>query len=71
MLKTVDLAETETQFLVYHRVLHSNRFQIYPGEDEVPVEKREGRVWCLATKSKVTDYRRNVSKTASFSELYK
>ena len=60
----------EMQFPIKHKLLQSSRFQIYPGEEEVSSWKTGTRVWCLATKSKVTDYRSNASKVASFSEFY-
>ena len=41
MLKTVDLTELETQFPIKHKILQDSRFEIYPGEDEVPVKKHE------------------------------
>ena len=34
----VDFAETETQCPIKHTVLPNDRFQIYPRENEVPVE---------------------------------
>ena len=39
ILKMVDFAEMETQFPIKHKILENSRLQIYPGEDEVPVEK--------------------------------
>ena len=47
------------------KILQNSRFQIYPGEDEVSSCKTRRRVWCLATKGKVTDYRSNASKVVS------
>ena len=60
-----------THFPIKHKIFQNSRFQIYPGEDEVSSWKMQRRVWCLATKSKVTDYRSNASKVASFSEFCK
>ena len=56
---------------IKHKILQNSRFQIYPGEDEVSSCKIRRRVWCLATKSKVTDYRSYAGKVASFSEFCK
>ena len=58
----------ETQLSIKHDILQHSRSQFYPGEDEVSSCKTRRRVWCLAAKSKVIDYRSNASKVTSFSD---
>ena len=37
----VDFAEMEMQFPIKRKLLQSSGIEIYPGEDEVPIEKHE------------------------------
>ena len=63
-----------TLFPVKHKILQHIRFQIHPGEHEVERGfhlKARRRVWLLAKKSKITDYRSNASKFTSFSKFLK
>ena len=63
--------ETEAQFPIKYKLLQSSKFQIYPCKNKVSCWKIQRQIWCLAAKSKLTDYHSNLSRVALFLEFCK